>query len=432
MVSLDFNQLKEDQYIKDWLSDIGAKKNTRNLYIESMKVYTKFLNKTPKQIILESEEDIKTGKLMRERRISKELRDFRELLENSGIAPLTIKSRLTGVRSFYRKYGIFVPDLPRSANKARPQAKNRDIPEKEDIRDILKVADPLEKAIVLTGVSSGLAVNEISNLKLQEFLDGYDPETEITTLHLIREKVNYEFYTFLSPEASIAIKEYLEYRERTSENKDKRRQERLLKQRINYDKKGKAIGYLFISRYINKEYLKTKNEELRKLDANSIQKIYRELNEKARKSSPSGERNLVRSHNMRKFFNSTLLNNKAELFFTEFLMGHQLDGTRDAYFRADPKSLKEEYKNFIPYLTIQQELSVDDSPEFQRLKTENQNFATSLARATVEKDEIIKLRNEIDELKKKKDEASEITKEYLLSALQDPEIQESLLKNFSK
>ena len=161
-----------NQIINNWLS--GASKNTKNVYTDAMRAYTEFLNKTPEQIIMESEEDIKSGKLMRERRIFNELREFREDLEKSGIAPLTMRSRVTGVRSFFTFYNIQLPVLPRYAKKASPQLKNRDIPTKEDIQEIISIADPLEKAIILIGVSSGLAVNEISNLKVQEFLDGYD------------------------------------------------------------------------------------------------------------------------------------------------------------------------------------------------------------------------------------------------------------------
>ncbi|WP_162197618.1 hypothetical protein [Methanosarcina horonobensis] len=50
---------------------------------------------------------------MRERRIFDELREFREDLEKSGIAPLTIRSRMTGVRSFFIFYNIQLPILPR-------------------------------------------------------------------------------------------------------------------------------------------------------------------------------------------------------------------------------------------------------------------------------------------------------------------------------
>lgn len=429
------NELRDDTYIKNWLSGIGAKPNTKLIYVDCLRSYTEFLKKTPEQIIIESEEDIKSGKLMRERRIVNDLREFREHLDSSDIAPMSIKSRLTGVRSFYNYYNIQLPVLPRSATKARPQTKHREIPNKNDIRDILNIADPLEKTIVLTGVASGLAINEISNLKVQEFLDGYDKETEITTLHLIREKVGYEFYTFLTPEASRAVLAYLEFRNRTSERNNALMQEHLQKQRVNYDNKGKAIGYLFIGRYIPSEFLTLKNrkeaEELRKLEPRSIQKIYRELSERARKASPSGEWNLIRSHNIRRLYNSTMLANRAELFFVDFTMGHQIDSTRDAYYRADPKALREEYKKYIPYLTIQKELNISESPEFLKIKSENEILARETARATVERVEIQELKKELDEVKKKKEESSEISKEFLLASLKDPAIQD-LLKNLSK
>ncbi|WP_440948130.1 tyrosine-type recombinase/integrase [Methanosarcina sp. T3] len=397
---MNYKELKDDKYIKDWLSGIGAKKTTREGYTDSMRAFTEFLDKTPEQIILESEEDIRSGKLMRERRIFNELRDFREDLESSGTAPMSIKARLTGVRSFFNFYNITLPVLPRSATSARPLMENRAIPEKEDIQEVLEVADTLEKALVLMGVSSGLAVNEISNLTVKRFMDGYDKETEITTLHLIREKVGYEFYTFLTPEASRAVWAYLEYRGRTSDSKDKVRQNQLLKQRVRYDRRGNPTGYLFINRAIPNEYLEIKNEreaeELRKLTPKSIQKTYRELNEKARKSSPFGKRNLVRSHGIRKFFNSTMLANGAEIFFVDFLMGHQIDGTRDAYYRADPVALKNKYEKYIPWLTIKKELNVSESPEYKKVISENEILARETAKATVERAELQDLRKKME------------------------------------
>lgn len=395
---MNWKELFEDRYIKNWLSGIGAKKTTREGYVDSLRAYTEFLRKTPEQIILESEEDIKNGRLMRERRISSELREFREHLEDSGIAPMSVKSKLTGVRSFYKFYDIVLPSLPRSTVNARPLMENRPIPEKEDIREVLSVADPIEKALVLTGVSSGLAVAEISNLRLETFFDGYDPETQITTLHLIREKVNYEFYTFLSPEATKAVLEYIEYRNRPSDSGDRVRQNQLEKQRVRRDRKGNPVGYLFVRRAIVPEYLETGNEELRKLSTKSIQKVYRELNEKARKTSPYGKRNLVRSHNIRKYFNSTMLANGASIFFTDFLMGHQIDSTRDAYYRADRKKLREEYKKYILFLNIQKDLDISESPEYQQIKKENAILQAETARHVVERSELQELRAEIEKL----------------------------------
>ena len=397
---MDYNNIKNDYYIKDWLSGIGAKPNTKAIYCDDLRAYTTFLNMTPSEIILTAEEDIRAGLLMRERRIVHYLRDFKEFLEESGAAPMSVKGRLTGVRSFYKYYNIDLPVLPRSSATARPQLKRREIPTKNDIREVLAIADPLEKAIVLTGVASGLSVNEITNLKVDEFLNGYDKDTGVTTLHLIREKVGYEFYTFLTPEASEAVLEYIELRSHTSEKKDPVRQEQLLKQKFAYDSKGKPTGYLFIGRYISSEYLKLKNsknpkdkvaaEELRKLSTKAIQKIYRELSERARKSSPSGEWNLIRSHGVRKFCYSTLLANGAELYFTDFITGHQLDGVRDAYYRADPNALKTKYQGFVPYLTIiGKAVSVAESPEWRDLKDENERLKALAERYFVDGLELI-------------------------------------------
>lgn len=70
----------------------------------------------------------------------------------------------------------------------------------------------MEKAILLKGVVSGLSAQEIIKLKSKDFTKEYDPETEITTLKLSREKVNFDFITFLSHEATRPVREYLEYR----------------------------------------------------------------------------------------------------------------------------------------------------------------------------------------------------------------------------
>ena len=131
-------------YIKNWLSGIGAKKSTEVSYINCLKVYTEFLQKTPEQIIIEAEQDIKSGKLMRERNIFIEMIKFREYIESSNIAPMSIRSILTGIRSFYNSYNIQLPVLPRSSTKARPELKRKKIPTKEDIREVIEICDPLD------------------------------------------------------------------------------------------------------------------------------------------------------------------------------------------------------------------------------------------------------------------------------------------------
>lgn len=109
-------------------------------------------------------------------------------------------------------------------------------------------------------------------------------------------------------------------------------------------------------------------------------------------------RNLIRSHTMRKYFNSTLLNAGCDSFHTEFWMGHALDDTQAAYFRANPIALREIYQKYVPYLMIQKELNISESPEFIRLKNENEILARETAKAIVEREEIRRMNTEMHKL----------------------------------
>jgi integrase len=209
---MKYAELCQDSEIKLWLSRIGAKPNTVKSYLLGMQEYTEFVKMTPDELILEAESDVRAGKLMRERKILLRITEYREFLEKKGITPMTIKGKMTAVCSFYKTYQIELPILPKCVYKARPQKKRRVIPSKEDIQEIIKHTDLLERAIILVGVSSGLAVNEIANLKIGDYRAGYDEKTKITTLHLVREKVDYEFITCLSPEATKTVDAYLAYR----------------------------------------------------------------------------------------------------------------------------------------------------------------------------------------------------------------------------
>jgi len=273
---------------------------------------------------------------------------------------------------------------------------------KDDIRKILNVCDPLERALVLVGVSSGLSVIDISNLKVSDFIDGYDLKTGITTLHLIRKKKNYEFYTFLSPEASTAVQDYLDWRNRKPSCKGAIKEEQRKKQHVTT-----KDGYLFITRTVPPEYLTAKKvkdkEEFRKLNKEAIIAIYQRLNEEAQTSSERGEYNVIRSHNMRRFFNSILLNENAPIFFVDFLLGHQLDATHEAYYRASPKKLKEEYAKYISYLTIEKSIDPGEHPAFIQLKEDKDaykriaNIMTQERRD--EREELQELRAEIEKIK---------------------------------
>jgi integrase len=180
-------------------------------------MYTEFLKMTPEELLSEAEAD--EEKWMRMRRISYYLIDFREDQENKKLAPKTVAARMAAIMSFYKFYDIQLPVLSRSVQRARPEMKRRTIPTKDDIRKFLKFCDLRDWAMILIGFSSGLFIIDIVNLKISDFKKGHDPESDITTLHIIRIKANYEFFTFLSPECSRALNDYLDWRNRQEPGK---------------------------------------------------------------------------------------------------------------------------------------------------------------------------------------------------------------------
>jgi hypothetical protein len=63
---------------------------------------------TPEELSLEAEKDIKDGVLPWQSKLKRHLLDFKEHLLNQELAPLTIKSRMTGVYACFWKNFMFV------------------------------------------------------------------------------------------------------------------------------------------------------------------------------------------------------------------------------------------------------------------------------------------------------------------------------------
>lgn len=396
--------IKADKTVTTWLNSINARPSTRKNFTHGIAMYTEFLNKTPDELLEEAETEATLPP--RKRNLKNNIVNFRVHLQEKGVSEFTVRSRITAVKSFYASNEIVIPKI--KFDKPVTLESNDIVPTKEDLQDCLAVCDPLEKAIMLAGISSGLAANELRSLKLQKFLDGYDEVTGIATLeNLYRQKTKVKGYTtFFSPEASKAILEYIEYRNRTVKGAGLLKQQQREKQRTTKN------SYLFILKNIPDSYLETKDEELRKMGENALLSLYKGISEKARKDTEKGY-NFIRSHTMRKYFNSALLNAGCDVFTVENWMGHKLSDTQAAYFRANIQAQKELYKKFVPYLVIQKELDVSTNPEYLQAIKRAEEAEAEAVRVSVERDEIQKLREEI---KAAKEEAANAKGDFDLLA----------------
>lgn len=370
--------------ITEWLTTLNPKPHTARNYLLAMQIYTDYLNKSPEELLTEAENE--STLLMRRRHIKAYLIIFRKHLQDTR-APTTVKGYLTGVLSFYSLFDIELPKLPRLDRKSLTLEKNNKVPSKDDLREVLKVSDSLERALLLVGASSGLSANEICDLRISDL--NYDADF-ITTLELTRGKTGVKFCTFLSPECTKAVLDYLDFRNREGKTK-----------RCVQHEKQKVLSpedHLFIKRHIPTSYSETYDDNERALDLEAFVKIYRGLSTKARKNTPVGTWNFIRSHTIRKFYNSTLYNAGCQAWFIEHTMGHQSDATREAYYRPDPEKLKEIYKAYLPYLTIEKSLDVSALPEFNKIVEDNKRLAAEVERVSVERIELQELKSEIDRL----------------------------------
>lgn len=391
------DSLLKNQYIIEWFDIIDAKENTKRNYLTAMQYYTEYTNMSVDELVKEARDQIKAGIYPGERSIKRYFVGFRNnLIQELKLAPNTVRINMNGICSFYGALEIDLPRIPKLKERTAPLYENTKIPTKEDWQEVLKVCDHLERAIVLVGLSSGLSMNEIAHLKISHFNEGYEQKTGITRIEIRREKEQVDFFTFLTPESSTAVKEYLDYRDRTSKNS---RWSSLEKQKVRNDD-----GYLFIQRHIPDVYLKNYDEELRFIDRSSFVFLYRAISDKAQKSRGRGHWNLIRSHNARKFFYSTLVNQGCDNLYAEFWMGHTIDKVRRTYMNNDPEYQKKLYQKYIPYLTLQKELDISVSSDYLNLLSEMEIMKLESERHIIERKELQDLRAEVEKVKTEREE----------------------------
>src|SRR5690606_10382492 len=69
-------------------------------------------------------------------------------------------------------------------------------------------------------------------------------------------------------------------------------------------------------------------------------------------ASEEGAYGFWRSHGLRKYFISTIINNNGDHVLADYLVGHKINKTKRAYWKADPEKLKNKYIELIDDLSI--------------------------------------------------------------------------------
>jgi integrase len=335
--------ISEEEYLKNFFIQRDLGQSSRNTYLIRLRKYCEFSQKTLEDLISEAEEDEDQNIRMRKRRINKRLLDFKEHLRENGKSFNTIKTYMATIKGFYHECDIDTPRIKIKDLEEKERTTTEDIVGKQHIKRSLKYANIKYKALILMMSGSGMGLAEISHLKWENFLDAISEflkpvENEqfdiqyiieklrktrnlILTWNIRRYKTGHPYTTFTTPEANMALLDYLE--ERNNENKPI----------------VKIDDSLFLS----------SNGAIKR---SAVHKYFAYLNDTC-KFGVKGKSRFFTSHKLRKYFASTLTSHRVPESYTRWLLGHNDSMTLDRYNKPNPKALKEEYIRLIPYLGIE-------------------------------------------------------------------------------
>lgn len=331
---LNIPQLNDSmKLLNSFFKERNIKSSTQKGYIATVTRWFKFTGDKYKDLqdnidhyIQEENERIPT----RDRSIKKEMLGYREsLLNDKGIkSARSVRSYFSKIGTIFRHYGLEIPELPQTKMDKGYVSNYNDLP----THDMIKTAceqSPIDlKALILFMSSSGSAKAETLSITVGMFLEGCKeylkdtptknniPETikELTDNHTIvpmiylrRIKTDKWYYTCCSPEASYMIIESLKIR------KDLKWDDKL------FDYTGSLIL--------------TKFQEINDNNDWGYVGAYRRF----------------RSHALRKFMASNIGLPRDQV---DSFQGRAKDMIQEAYFKQDPKALKEIYMNAMNRIMI--------------------------------------------------------------------------------
>jgi integrase len=241
--------------------------------------------------------------------------------------------------------------------------KDRDYTEKE-IQKLLNGAEERLKVTILLMASTGMRPGAIPGLELRDLTEfppkdsgigwpNTDDYPKPYKIEVYARSKKDGYYTFCTPECARAINDYLDLRERSGEDINKK-DSPLIREQFNVNSKSDATNPK-----------KVNLPALNKLIERTVKKAG--IKNALDQSSPR----VMRSNGFRKFVITRMRKAKVDYDVREYLVGHRLTrGLGVNYDRTSEEDRFEEWTKAINLLTINEEFQV--KKELQRLKDEQE------------------------------------------------------------
>jgi hypothetical protein len=220
-----YASLLEDPQVKRWYLNVSrGSRVTADVILRRLGKLCELLNMTPKEIVEKARSNLSNFQDM--------IEDMVASLEASGKSPGYVNDFIKTIRSWLRYNDIVLTRKIKISNlTTTPTIENEQVPTQEELSRILRRAKPRTKAaIALIAFSclrpetlgnyrgtDGLRLRDLPELRVNE--NGVEFE-RVPTMVVVRptlSKARHKYFTFLSQEGCIYLKEYLEERIRAGE-----------------------------------------------------------------------------------------------------------------------------------------------------------------------------------------------------------------------
>ena len=328
-----------NKLFKKFCKERNIKNSTSKGYASSIKHFTSFNNKPIEKLIKEALTEEEKNIPQKDRKIKKILIKYRNHLLESNMSTNTAKTYFTRIKTFYSHFEVEIPKLPTPKYNKEYETSYFDLPTKEHIKQALNISTSEMKAVILFMSSSGTSKKETLSLTINDFIkatSSYHNEDSIEqviskldkkdniipTFYLKRVKTDKYYHTFCSPEATIAIIEYL-------------------KTRPNLKKQDKLFD-------LTNSLLMTRFQAINDHMDWGFKGKYR----------------FFRSHTLRKFHASNIGLSAENV---DALQGRSKSQVHEAYIKTNPKKLKELYIKAMKNVMINNPEDMDEKPIKQEI-----------------------------------------------------------------
>ena len=341
----------------------------------------------------------KTDLLWTQHQLMQYIEFQKERAEKGEIAESTINNYYKSVKLFCEMNDILLnwKKIAKGKPQHRDYANDR-APTLEEIKKLLDFPDRRIKVIVLVMVSSGIRVGAQDYLKWKHIIPIKNEENKVIAAKIrIYAGEKEEYLSFITPEAYDALQEYIEFRASCGE---------------------KISGESWLIRDIWKSTnVKFQNRGglatvPRKLKSSGVRSIISraEWEQGIREPLIDGKKRheFQAVHSLRKFFKSRC-EQVMKSINVEILMGHTI-GISNSYYKPSEREILNDYLKAINILTINKNNNNTIlEKEVKELKVKNENNEYLIQSKLQERDDaivnlsdqIMKLMNEINELKNK-------------------------------